>query len=156
MRFETQRKWAAAVCGMIGALAIFYALSAKAFDVVKLDELGIEYRNYAMINENNRPLLIYPEHAKEALNLGLNTDILKYGYFDSLVESMTTGAQYRAIGLQLNLGVRILPEISVGYWHHSQHLLDRGGTDERPYPVEDAVVIRWTIFHARPGRPAIF
>jgi hypothetical protein len=155
MKVDAKHKRASLICALIGLASILIAHYAKA-DVVKLDELTLTYRNYAWLNENNRPLLIYPESAKEALNLQTNIDLFKAGYFDSTVESLTTGAQYRAVGLQLNLGVRVTPEISIGYWHHSQHVLDRSQYESRPFPVEDAVELRWTIYHARPTRGSLF
>ncbi|CAM6005209.1 unnamed protein product [Sphagnum balticum] len=130
---------------------------ADAGDVFQLDEFAIDYKNYDWIRSGQTPLLIYPMPVKEALNLDFNINVFQYGYLDGIVESLTDQTQFAAVGLQLSLGVRLTDWLQVGYYHHSQHILDgtivnNGGA----YPEEDAVELKLTIYHARAGREALF
>ena len=137
---------------LIAIVLAFYAMAtAEASDwhVVDLTEASLNYRNYALLNPNARNLLIYPEHAKEGIDVGLKMDLLSYGYFDSQIESLTTDAQYRSIGLQFGLGLRVTDYLNVGYWHHSQHVLDRGPQSYEKFPSEDALEVRITGYRAR-------
>lgn len=129
---------------------------AKADDwhVVDLSELSLTYRNYAVVNDKARNMLIYPEHPKEAINVGIKMDLLTYGYFDSTIESLTTGAKYQGIGLDTRLGLRVTNNLELGFWHHSQHNLDRNHGYMGKFPSEDAVEIRLYLFKAK-GRAGI-
>lgn len=139
-------------------LAYFSYQPAWAMDwhVVDLNELTLNYRNYAYLNPYARNLLIYPEHAKEGIDVGLKMDLLYYGFFDSQIESLTTDAQYRSIGLQFGLGVRVSDYLNVGYWHHSQHVLDRGPVSYDKYPSEDAIEVRIFVYKSKNGRNSLF
>lgn len=52
-------------------------------------------------------------------------------------EMLTGGGQFRLVGLQTRLGIRLSSYVDFGFYHFSQHLLDyqypMGG-----YPVQDA------------------
>lgn len=115
-------------------------------DFIQLQEVKIGFMNFfpggrdAMINNNG----LTDKEPAQQLDLNINTNIYKWGYFNSLVHSLTdrdtiTGAsQFRLVGLNLELGVRINKYIDVFYWHYSSHLLDTkyywGG-----YPLLDSV-----------------
>lgn len=120
--------------------------NADEFHLIQLDEVNIDYKNYAIISDQQRNLLIYPEHPKESLNLNLNTTFAKYGYFNSTVESLTTSSQYRGIGLQLSLGVRLSKYLDFGYWHHSQHVMDREMLSIPTFPTEDTMEIKLYLY----------
>lgn len=146
------------ILGALGALAL--ALCAEDVHarnwVLGLDELSIEYKNYELVNDKARNLLIYPEHPKEGINVNINTDILTYLYWDSQIQSLTTGSQYRAIGLETRLGLRLSQYLYVGYWHHSQHLMDRAPATLPRFPSEDAVELKLFLFRAKSGRESLF
>lgn len=122
------------------ALAVQDA-DASDFHLLQLDELSVDYRNFAVLNDKARNLLTYPESPKEGVNLNLNSSIAKVVYWNSTIEAMTTGAQYKSIGLLMGLGVRISPYVEVGYLHHSQHVLD-GRHPYMKYPVEDSLTLK--------------
>jgi len=140
---------------LILSMMLLGAMKAQALDVVSLREARIDYRNYNIISSYNRPLLIYPEVAKEGIILHVNTDILKYGFWDNSVEALTTDAQYRSIGLQFNLGLRITPWLDVSYWHHSQHVLERVSSPVSPYPFEGALQFSIKLYQRGPIAPAL-
>lgn len=143
---------------LLGIIGVLLAMNAQAFELVKLDTLALDYRNYTMVNPNGHEAMTYPNPPKEAINLEMNLDVVYAFYFDSVVESMTTDSQFRDIGLQLRLGVRITDYLEIGLLHHSQHQLDRD--QQLPmghFPESDSVQIKLYIFRANPsGRGSLF
>jgi hypothetical protein len=131
-------------------ISLFFLMSsvckAEDFHIIDLEELFVDYKNYGVINEKQRHLLIYPESPKEGLNLNVNTSLVTYGYFNSVIESLTTSGQYRGIGLQISLGIRIFKFLDVGFYHHSQHVLDREITTLPKFPTEDALQIKLYLY----------
>jgi hypothetical protein len=121
--------------------------NASEFHVVELNQLALDYKNYGMLNDKARNMLIYPEHPKESINIILNMDILKCGYWNSTIESMTTGSQYRAIGLETRLGFRPLQSLELGIYHHSQHVIDRPHAYMDKFASEDAVELKLYLFN---------
>lgn len=144
---------------IIAIVALSFAFSKKAnsaeISFISLDEVDLVYRNYTL-DPNNRPLLIYPQSAKEGINVNINMDILKYGYWDNQIESLTTDSKYEGIGLQFSLGVRVTDWLDLGIWHHSQHTLDNADPYVQPFPEETAIEVKIILYQARPGRPSIF
>lgn len=134
--------------GVILAFILMLASRSEAdFHAIELQELSIDYKNYSALNSNAYDPLIYPEKIKEGIDIGINTDILKYGYFNSKVEALTTDAQYRDIGLELRAGVRLLPILDVGYYHHSSHVLDEPQPVFGIFPHEDAIELKLYLYH---------
>lgn len=143
---------------LIIVLLLFLTIAAKADmgDLLSLNQFALDYKNFAAINPNARNLLIYPEPPKEGINLDINLDVLKYGYWDSEIQSLTTDGQYRAIGLETRLGVRLFDSLEVGYWHHSQHVLDRQIQSIPSFPVEDALELKIILFKSKEKREGLF
>ncbi len=156
--FMSKRIWPSVVCFLLGLACIVWATNADArdFHLVDLNELGINYRNYAMLNDKARVLLLGDEHPKEGINVLMKFDVLKYGYLDSQIESLTTNAQYRSIGLQLRLGMRVSDFVELGVFHHSQHVLDKASEGYAKFPVEDAVELRIYLYRSKESRRGIF
>lgn len=132
--------------------------NAQAFELIKLDTLAIDYRNYAMVNPNGHEPVVYPDPPKEAINLEMNLDVVYAFYIDSTVESMTADSQFRDVGLLIRAGLRITDYLELGLIHHSQHELDR--TQQLPmghFPESDAVQLKLYIYRANPsGRGSLF
>jgi hypothetical protein len=148
----------AVITGVICAIVLGVSKEAAAedFHLVDLKELTLNYRNYALVNDHARNLLIYPEYPKEAINVGIKLDILRIGYWDSLIESLTTGSQYRGIGLDTRLGIRVTENVELGLWHHSQHVLDRSEGNIGKFASEDAVEIKVFLYKSPAPRNGIF
>lgn len=128
-------------------LSLLISTAYAEFHIVDLNEVYLDYRNYSMVNPNARNLLIYPDTPKEAINVGIKLDLLKYMYIDNEIQSITTDAQYKGIGLDLRIGVRATSWLEVGLWHRSQHVLDgtqsfMGGN----FPSEDAFNVKVYLF----------
>lgn len=116
------------------------------FKLLELDELVINYQNMSTLNPKARSMLIYPEYPDKSMNVIIKFDALKYLYWNSTIESLTTSAQYRSIGLQARAGIRIAPFLEVGLYHHSQHLMDRQHAYMPKFPVEDAIEINLYLY----------
>jgi len=131
---------------------------AKDLGVLSLQQVDIDYRNYKMVNPNGHEPVTYPDPPKEALNLDLKIDVFHAGYIDPTIESMTTDAQFRDVGLLIRAGVRITDNLELGLIHHSQHELDRD--QQLPmghFPESDAVQVKIYLFRANAsGRGSLF
>lgn len=124
-----------------GLLAVQSSEAGEPWRLLKLDELSVDYRNYALVNDKARNLLTYPEHPKEALRLNINSSLARVIGWNSTVESYTTGAQYKSVGLETALFVRLSPSLEAGYYHRSQHVLD-GKHPYMKFAVEDALTLK--------------
>lgn len=142
---------------ILWGIIIFFSKLAGAYDfeVINLNELSLDYKNYSLLNPNSRNMLIYPDPPKESLNLTLKTDLFKLGYWDSTVESLTTSDQYRSVGLETRLGIRLTNNAEVGVYHHSQHDLDRAHSFMSAFPEEDAFELKIYLYRAK-TREALF
>ena len=119
---------------------------AGEFKLMEFQELSIDYKNFALLNKNNYDSLLYPEAAKESLNVNIKTNFLNYAYWDSTIESMTTDKQYRSIGLETRVGLRLHSTIDLGLYHHSEHLIDRAHSFMSHFPVLDAIEFKLYLF----------
>lgn len=133
------------------ALFCIAMLSASSeANLLDLKEVSIEYHNFAAINDKARDVLLYPESPKEGFNLGINFNVLwNLMYSESLIETMTTDSQYRSIGLQQRIGFNVLDMLRIGYYHHSQHMLDKAWTQLPTFPTEDALEVKLYLFRSK-------
>lgn len=137
-------------------LAIIFAFVLFAINLLvssafglELKEVSIDYKNFKMVNDKARNPLIYPDHPKEGINLNMNTDIASYLYWNNTIESLTNEGQYASVGLMTTLGIRISQDVEFGYYHHSQHLLDRHHSYMDKFPSEDAINLKIYLFKDR-------
>jgi hypothetical protein len=167
-RTVAQMKW----MSVVGAILLFAALlanygTAEASDTwdyspLVLRDASLGYRGYfaggrdRLLSQNGLP----DRQPGQELSLTLKTDFLTYGYWDSLIHGGTDhdvvngGGQFRDIGLQLRLGVRPFQWLEVGYYHHSQHLLDTGS--ELGFPVLDGWELNINLFKSKATRESLF
>jgi hypothetical protein len=144
----------------IGAATILFLVASYAeagdFKIVEVQEVTIQYRHYFpggynyMINANG----LEGKSLGQGVNLIINTDFLKYLYWNNLVHSTTDRnvnslGQFRHLGWQFAIGTRIASMLSVEYYHHSQHLLDHKHILGR-FPVEDAININLQLLNTTP------
>jgi hypothetical protein len=125
--------------------------TANAFELMKLDEVKVEYQSYLF----HRHPLFTEGPGKESLNLGLKTDLLDIFYWDTYVHSTTDSAQYRLVGLQMVFGFRFTQYLEAEYKHHSQHLLD-STYKHMKFPVEDSIGINLYLFRRDQHRESLF
>lgn len=125
------------------------------FHLLDLNEIKLTYIDYfpggrdPIISNNGLP----NREPGKLLDASITTDVLKYGYWRSLVHSETDSyvdtkkdGQFRLVGLNMEIGVHVTPAIDVFYWHYSKHLLDTTSDNIGGFPVEDGVGINITIF----------
>lgn len=96
------------------------------------------------------------------ISLNLNTTVLQYIYWDSVVHGTTDSylstnseGQFRSIGLQMRLGLQLTDNVQIGYVHHSQHVLDTNNA-LGPFPREDGVQLNIRVFSSKTSREGIF
>jgi hypothetical protein len=137
---------------LISLFSCDYLLNqAEAFNLVQLDEVRVEYQNYIF----HRHPLFTEIPGKESLNLGLKVNLLDTMYWDTLVHSTTTSAQYHLVGLEMKFGIRIYEYLEVEYKHHSQHLLDTT-YQYMKFPVEDSIGVNLYLYRRDKHRESIF
>lgn len=118
-----------------------------AADLIDLQSLSLDYKNYGLINSQQRDLLIYPEHPGDSINVEVNTNLFFDSmYLNSTIESMTTSGQYRGVGLQERLGFYVGDMFELGWYHHSQHVLDRQIESIPTFPSEDAIEFKINLY----------
>jgi len=140
---------------IVGNVFLRYASADDDFHLVDLNELSIDYKNFNMVNPDSHNMLIWPNTPKEGINVGIKLDLLHYFYWDSVIESLTDDAQYASIGLDTRLGLRVSQYLEVGFYHHSQHVLDRAYTGmDGHFPEEDAVEVKIYLYRGSP-RPSV-
>lgn len=119
-------------------------------DIIDLKELSISYKSFD--KHGSDPLItqnIPNRGLGEGLDLTLNTTVLKYLYWDNLIHTTTDvvlpagKGQFRLIGWQIRLGAQLSDNLQIGYYHHSQHLLDTIYPDH--FPLQDALEIKFTL-----------
>lgn len=145
-----------AVTVILASLLALRSEAADTFTNFHLDEVSLDYKNFAWINDHARNSLIYPEHPKESINLNIDTTFLSYFLWNSTIESLTTDGQYRGIGLETRIGVRLSEAFDVSYYHHSQHLIDRQHSFMDRYPVEDAIEIKFYLLRKDTNKESLF
>jgi hypothetical protein len=130
------------------ACAFTLALQSEASDF-RLLELRETSVNYKRFNKTNfAPLFEGPQ--KERITLTVNSDFMRYFFFNNRVHGTTTTAQYHLIGWNFQFGLRLSKYLDVLYEHHSQHVLDE--SPGQHFPVEDSV--GFTLYLYRFDAPA--
>ena len=124
---------------------------ARTFKLFEVNEINLEHKiflpgsRYPLITNNG-----LGNNLEKELNLNLNIDVLKYGYFNNHIHSMTDispGAnygQFRLIGWNFHIGIRLTNFLNIEYEHFSQHLLDA----QFPYdfPLQNSVNIKLFLY----------
>lgn len=111
------------------------------FKILDLEQVRVGYKNFIFA----RDPMFWDSTPKEQININIETSLMKYGFWNSFVHGTTDESQYKRIGLQMELGVRISNSLEVSYKHHSQHMLDCTYPYQR-FPVEDSVGVYLYLF----------
>lgn len=141
-------KWTYLILSLLlSFVMLLLSTPSRAFDLIELDSLAIDYKNYKLLSTTQRDLLIYPESPYEGINVEINSSLFfDLMYFNSTIEGLTTSAQYRGIGLQERVGFRVFNILEVGWYHHSQHVLDREIQSIPTFPAEDAIELKLYLY----------
>lgn len=98
----------------------------------EVDELSIHYSSFFQGSQD--PLLTQSglpnRQLDKQLDLHLDTSVFQNIYWNNRIHSFTdnvintNSGQFRAIGLSMNIGIKIFNWLDFGYTHFSEHLLD--------------------------------
>lgn len=126
-----------------------WALVANA-DFLELQEVSVDYKNFGLLSKQQRSLLTNPDPIKEGLDLQLKNNIIwGLGYFDTNVQSATSDAQYRYVGLELHTGFHVSDSMDLGLYHLSQHGLDRPMNGIDKFPSANAVELKVYLYKVK-------
>ena len=131
-------------------------------DVFELRELYLLHKKFGDGSRN--PLIddngLENRELDREVSLIWNMDILEYGYFDNKILSYVDrfkdsgeSDQFRLVGWNLQLGIRLTGWLWVEYDHFSKHQLDNEAPGK--FPVEDAFGIR-VYFYKKDYKDGIF
>jgi hypothetical protein len=90
--------------------------------------------------------LIPDQHVSSRYNLNVNADVLTYGFWNSQIQSATDNAQFREVGLLMNIGVRVTDYLDISLYHHSEHVLDSPYVLPGGFPTESGVEVDIYLF----------
>jgi len=145
---------------LVATAVLFLAASlgnAEDFKFVEVQEVTVNYKSYfpngyePLISDNGLP----DRQLDKELTLRVNTNFLKYLYWNNYVHSWTDktstgGGQFRLVGYQFDLGIQITSFVSLEYAHHSQHLLDHQLPNR--FPVNDSISLNLFLFSIHPKK----
>lgn len=134
---------------IVAILLFTLASMAAEWSPIELQELSVQYINLEKINDKARNFLTWPESPTEKINVLIDTNILTHGYWNSKILSQTTDAQFRSIGLETHIGVRLTNFLDMGYYHYSDHAIDRNVGGMPKFPVEDGIELRIYLYRAK-------
>lgn len=134
------------VLGTLLFLAVVMQCSEA--NAMELTDAGVKYQRF--FDNNYTPYLDGAQ--REKLTLILDVDLLPTVYWWNRIEGVTDETQYRHIGWNFGLGLRLTPALSIGYEHHSQHALDRATPLGAHFPVEDSVGFTWHFILPKSGK----
>jgi hypothetical protein len=139
----------------------------KADDAMTLQELTLSTTRFfpggvdPLVTENGLPNRQLGWH----FDVNVNTTLLTYLYLDSRLHADTDSiitenedsinGQFRAAGLEFHFGINFTENLQLGYYHHSQHVLDTI-SNVGPFPRADGVELRYNLYKSREPRRGIF
>lgn len=145
------------------SLLITFTLGSAFGDMVELDKLELEAHTFTpgsrdvYITQN--PNLPGVELGQQ-YNLTMNLGLFDWFYWDNKVFSRTDRdvasgwGQFRYVSWQWSFGVRLTENLMFEYMHRSQHLLDV--PYPAPYPLENGLGIRFTIYENKKSKYSVF
>lgn len=138
----------------IALLFGFCVAASKADEIIELDSISIEYQMFK--HKGIDPMITYDGLNRKidtGLNLNLNTTVLSYFYWNSSIISMKDYdpvydyGQFRTIGLQMRLGIRLTDWIDIGYYHLSRHLMDTPQPTGQSFQQMDAIEFKLKLYN---------
>lgn len=119
-------------------LFLFLTFSSHCFDVMKLNEVSVEYH---LIQPGSRIASIPQYRAVSEVGLTVDLSLAQYLYLRSFVHSLSDDSpQVRHVGLAFEGGLRVW-RIETGWYHHSEHVLE-GQHPLFRFPVRDGLFLR--------------
>lgn len=122
---------------------------------------AVSLRNADIVGKDftpgGRDLILLPnDEPHQQVELKVNTDLFKYGYWDNRVWGLTNQSKFSATGWNYHLGLRLSKLFDVEYEHHSQHRLDAPFPPNVGFPVEDSFNVIFHVYSRDPGNATLF
>lgn len=115
--------------------------TANCEEFFKFKRFDIEYQK--SIGTNRTPLLPSDRIKKGVLSGDFETEIGKYGYNTSKIESYISDRQFSYIGLKTEFGINI-DRLQIFMYHYSGHCMDC--IYDFKYPNENSIGIRFNLY----------
>jgi hypothetical protein len=133
-------------------LALIFIFFVTASQAVELRDLGLTYHHYQEYS-------VFPElggrHADQGLELAMDVDLVGPVFWNNAIHYMTEGSDSIYVGWNYQLGIRILPDLSAGWEHFSQHMI--GQSEISPhFPLFDGPFVQWTIYSSGRAPASLF
>jgi len=142
--------------GVVIGLLLVLAHNATAGDngIVSLREVSVDYKRF--FPKGRDPLItgngLLNRELGNEVNVHINSDFMSYFYWDNMVHSLTdrdatthTGGQFRVVGWNFKLGMRVSRFINIQYEHFSKHTLDHSYAYDS-FPVQDSVGVKLYLY----------
>jgi hypothetical protein len=127
---------------MKALIALVILLQSNITWAAEIRDLSVAFTKF--LSDSN-DLFMYPRQPIEGLALDMNIDICPHFYWNNHIHTTIDADQFRVVGWQTEIGVRLPYSVDLGFQHHSQHLLD-DYSKTLPYPNSDGIVLRWHIY----------
>ena len=136
---------------MLLAALISSPIAQADFHPYELKEVYIDYRHQTSVGYD--PVLQLTGDNNISLNnkldLHINSKLFEVFYWENMLNSTSDQGQFRVIGWEYALGVQVFPWLRAGWYHHSQHLLDKFNVQH--FPLENAIQIQiWLYQNNKP------
>lgn len=130
-------------------------------DGIQLDQVYLNYKSFMpgstnyLITNNGLP----DRSMDKEVSVHLDTTLLSYAYWNNIIHtgtdaSPTEAGQFRTVGWQFDLGLRVADWLDVQYEHHSQHILDWQGPMH--FPVEDSIGVNIYLYRPKNHQQTLF
>jgi len=141
-------------------LLLFLLASTATASPFQLRESWAEYHDY---ETGSRHLMVDWQDGRrlsKEINLHLNTDLMKVGYFDNeiwgLMDKKKSGgaSRFRVVGWNYRLGIRAISFLDLYYQHTSSHVLDKKPPFK--YPVTDSWGVKLWFYRKDKSGPTLW
>lgn len=133
-------------CLLIGLIWV-YTTPVKA-DTIRLTDAYMDYKQF--LPNGFSPYMPSSSDLNKEIDLHVNTEIFRYGYWNNQVWSLWDQGQVRWFGWEYEVGVHATSFIDIFYNHFSRHEADKDNRFhslyQEKYPVEDSIGIRFYFY----------
>jgi hypothetical protein len=127
---------------VVGVILMLVPVNAWTGQMIEARELSLTYRKF---HDSSRHPLLYRTKPDSGIDLDVNMDIARYFFWDNKIHALMDQHQYRLVGWNFKVGLRVFQSLEVQYEHHSQHLLE-DRYPYAPYPLEDSIGFKLILF----------
>lgn len=145
-------------------LLLLIASPAQSWELIEAKRVDLTYIDFfeggrdPLVTQNGLP----GRGLGKRVSLNLDVDVATVFYFNNYVHGTTDknlasgGGQFRKVGWQSEIGVRISPQFEAFFTHHSQHVMDTPYLIGDRWPCEDGVGFRIKLLGSPKPRGSVF